>query len=63
MPELIAQTNMDQQSVNRLREELGKICQWISKRVSSIFTVAYEPISNDYIDKGLSRQTQPEGKQ
>ena len=56
MPELIAQTNMDQQSVNRLREELGKICQWISKRASSIFTVAYEPVSNAYLERMMSRQ-------
>ena len=55
LPELIAQTNMDQQSVTRLREEVSKMAQWLSKNASSIFTVAYEPVSAEYeaASKGL----------
>jgi mortality factor 4-like protein 1 len=30
MPELIAQTNMDQQSVGRLREEMIKLSMWMA---------------------------------
>ena len=51
MPELIAQTNMDQQSVNRIREEFTKLGMWISKNATRIFTVAYEPASAEYIEK------------
>ena len=55
MPELIAQTNMDQQSVTRLREEVTKMAQWLSRNASSVFTVAYEPVSAEYeaISKGV----------
>ena len=51
MPELIAQTNMDQQSVNRLREELAKMTQWLSRNADSYFTRDYEPVTQDYIEK------------
>ncbi|EPE35256.1 Chromo [Glarea lozoyensis ATCC 20868] len=37
LPELIAQTNMDVQSVNRLREELTKMCNWIGRNVEKYF--------------------------
>ena len=51
MPELIAQTNMDQQAVNRLREELAKLTQWLGKNSGRFFTSEYEAASQDYIDK------------
>ncbi|KAK2768474.1 Esa1p-associated factor [Arachnomyces sp. PD_36] len=51
MPELIAQTNMDQQSTNRLREELSKVAIWLSKNSESLFTGAYKTASNEYIEK------------
>ena len=51
MPELIAQTNMDQQSVNRLREELAKLTQWLGKNSSRFFTSDYESATQDYIEK------------
>ncbi|KAI1275826.1 MRG-domain-containing protein [Xylaria sp. FL0933] len=51
LPELIAQTNMDQQSVNRLREELAKFCTWLSKNSSEYFTNSYETPAQDYVDK------------
>ncbi|KAI9820690.1 MAG: Esa1p-associated factor [Pycnora praestabilis] len=51
MPELIAQTNMDQQSVNRLREELTKLTQWLGKNSSRFVTGEYENASQDYIEK------------
>ncbi|SLM33405.1 histone acetylase complex subunit [Lasallia pustulata] len=51
MPELIAQTNMDQQSVNRLREELAKLTQWLGKNSSRFFTSDYEAATQDYIEK------------
>jgi mortality factor 4-like protein 1 len=51
MPELIAQTNMDQQAVNRLREELAKITQWLGKNALRYFTTEYEAASHDYIEK------------
>lgn len=51
MPELIAQTNMDQGSVNRLREELTKLASWMSKRISELFAIDYETTSLDYRER------------
>ncbi|KAI9717070.1 MAG: Esa1p-associated factor [Candelaria pacifica] len=51
MPELIAQTNMDQQSVNKLRDELVKLTQWLGKNSGRFFTSEYENASQDYIEK------------
>jgi mortality factor 4-like protein 1 len=53
MPELIAQTNMDSQSVNRLREELTSMMAWLSKdaHVNSYFANTYESPGQGYIDK------------
>lgn len=51
MPELIAQTNMDQQSTNRLREELSKVAIWLGKNSEFFFTGSYKNASNEYIEK------------
>jgi hypothetical protein len=44
MPELIAQTNMDYQAVNRLREELSQMTTWLAKdtQVNTFFASVYE---------------------
>ncbi|KAJ4340699.1 Esa1p-associated factor [Didymella glomerata] len=53
MPELIAQTNMDVQAINRLREELSGMTTWLSKepQVSAFFSSVYESPGQAYIDK------------
>jgi mortality factor 4-like protein 1 len=53
MPELIAQTNMDLQAVNRLREELGFMTNWLQKeaQVAAFFSSTYESPGQAYIDK------------
>lgn len=51
LPELIAQTNMDTQSVNRLREELTKITSWLGKNSQRFFTAEYEVASAEYTEK------------
>ncbi|KAI1214476.1 MRG-domain-containing protein [Annulohypoxylon truncatum] len=51
LPELVAQTNMDQQSVNRLREELIKFCSWLSKNTTEYFVSHYESPTQDYVQK------------
>ena len=53
MPELIAQTNMDVQAINRLREELSGMTTWLSKepQVSVFFSSVYESPGQAYIDK------------
>lgn len=51
MPELIAQTNMDTQSVNRLREELAKLTQWLGRNASSYFVKSYVNAGQEYIDR------------
>ncbi len=55
MPELIAQTNMDTQSVSRLREELAKLAQWLSRNGTRFFAKEYESPSREYLQnaKGL----------
>ncbi|KAL2005711.1 hypothetical protein VTN00DRAFT_10204 [Thermoascus crustaceus] len=56
MPELIAQTNMDQQSTNRLREELSKITIWLSRNSDKFFATRYMTASNEYIEKSRGGQ-------
>lgn len=53
MPELIAQTNMDVQAVNRLREELGGMTHWLQKepQVTTFFSSTYESPGTAYIEK------------
>ncbi|KAK7544125.1 MRG-domain-containing protein [Phyllosticta citribraziliensis] len=53
LPDLIAQTNMDPQSVNRLREELLKLTMWIAKdeNANRFFRNNYEPADQEYIEK------------
>jgi mortality factor 4-like protein 1 len=51
LPELVAQTNMDQQSVNRLREELMKFTNWFSRHVTKYFVSEYETPGADYHEK------------
>ena len=50
LPELIAQTNMDNQSVNRLREEISKFCTWLARNSARFFCAKYEKPSADYIE-------------
>lgn len=42
---------MDQQSVNRLREELAKFSTWLSKNATDYFVSNYETPAQDYVDK------------
>lgn len=53
MPELIAQTNMDHQAINRLREELSSMTTWLSKepQINAYFASVYESPGQAYIDK------------
>lgn len=51
LPELIAQTNMDQQSVNRLRDELTKLTNWIAKNAITYFVSEYETPGQEYCEK------------
>jgi mortality factor 4-like protein 1 len=55
LPELVAQTNMDQQSVNRLREELTKLANWISRNATAYFVSEYEVPGAQYIEKARSQ--------
>ena len=50
MPDLIAHTNMDSQSVSRLREELAKMTQWMAKRVGKYLSTEYEHAGQDYLE-------------
>ncbi|KFY39543.1 hypothetical protein V494_03927 [Pseudogymnoascus sp. VKM F-4513 (FW-928)] len=52
LPELIAQTNMDQQSVSHLREEIIKLTNWMCKKsnLEKYFVAEYETPNQSYID-------------
>lgn len=51
LPELIAQTNMDVQSVRRLREEILQLTNWLARRVDTYFVAVYENTSQEYVDR------------
>jgi mortality factor 4-like protein 1 len=42
---------MDMQSVNRLREELSKMTNWLGKNAIKYFVSEYETPSQDYVEK------------
>lgn len=50
LPELVAQTTMDQQSVGRLREELVKFTTWLGKNTKTYFVNEYETPTQQYVD-------------
>ncbi|KAH7367336.1 MRG-domain-containing protein [Plectosphaerella cucumerina] len=54
LPELVAQTTMDQQSVSRLREELSKFTVWLGKNAKNYFVSEYETPAQEYIDRARS---------
>ncbi|KAJ5605663.1 hypothetical protein N7510_008444 [Penicillium lagena] len=48
MPELMAQTNMDLQSTNRLREEISKLAMWLSRHSEKYFSTNYVPAESTH---------------
>ncbi|KAL9101434.1 MAG: hypothetical protein Q9163_003306 [Psora crenata] len=50
LPELIVQTNMDAQSVSKLRNEVEKMTSWLGKNSFRFFVDEYEPASTAYIE-------------
>ncbi|KAK5047874.1 hypothetical protein LTR84_006062 [Exophiala bonariae] len=50
LPEMIAQTNMDTESVSRLKSELSKFSTWLSRNSGRIFCAKYEKPSAEYIE-------------
>jgi mortality factor 4-like protein 1 len=42
---------MDQQSVNRLREELMKFTAWFSRHVTKYFVSEYDSVTPEYIEQ------------
>jgi mortality factor 4-like protein 1 len=54
LPELVTQTNLDQQSASRLREEMNKFTRWLSNHSQDYFLPDYETPSQEYIDKAKS---------
>ena len=54
MPELIAQTDMDAQSIGRLREELSKMLLWLSRNSGKYYGTPYVAASQEYIDRARS---------
>ncbi|PGG98626.1 mortality factor 4-like protein 1 [Blastomyces parvus] len=61
LPELLAQTNLGQESTNRLREELSKLAIWLSRNSEKMFATKYKSPGNEYIDKakGISNPDAP----
>jgi len=50
LPEIIAQTNMDAESVARLKSELSKFSTWLSRNSARFFCAKYEKPSAEYIE-------------
>lgn len=50
-PDLVAQTNMDQPSVNHLRDEIVKLARWLSARSRDYFADKYENAGGEYADE------------
>ncbi|KAJ4504317.1 Esa1p-associated factor [Exophiala dermatitidis] len=50
LPEIVAQTNMDAESVTRLKLELSKFTTWLSRNSSRFFCAKYEKPSAEYIE-------------
>jgi mortality factor 4-like protein 1 len=50
MPDWIAQTNMDAQSVAKVKEEMTLLTQWICRNHQRLFINQYERPPQDYID-------------
>ncbi|KAF2862624.1 MRG-domain-containing protein [Piedraia hortae CBS 480.64] len=48
MPDLIAHTNMDAQSVSRLREELTKMVSWMARRIDVYLSHPYNHPGSEY---------------
>ena len=42
---------MDQQSVNRLRDEITKMTNWLGRNAAKYFVNEYETPGQEYIDK------------
>lgn len=42
---------MDQQSVNRLREEMMKVTAWIGRNAATYFVPEYETPGQDYVNQ------------
>lgn len=51
LPELIAQTNMDAQSVAKLRQEIQALTAWLGKNSTRFFTGEYEAAPQEYLEK------------
>jgi len=45
---------MDQQSVNRLREELTKFTNWFGRHATNYFVSEYETPGQEYIEQARS---------
>lgn len=53
LPELLAQTNMDLQATQRLREELSKFSIWLSKNSEKYFRTEYISAEDDVVKKSI----------
>ncbi|KAJ5195375.1 Chromatin modification-related protein eaf3 [Penicillium cinerascens] len=54
LPELLAQTNMDIQNTQRMREEISKLSLWLSRNSEKYFRTEYIPAEDSYEDEDSS---------
>lgn len=54
LPELLAQTNMDVQNTQRMREEISKLSLWLSRNSEKYFRTEYVPAEASYEDEDSS---------
>jgi MRG len=51
LEDLAVQTNLDQQSCNKLREELSHFSNWLAKNMVKYFVSEYSTPNQEYIDR------------
>ncbi|KAI9884507.1 MAG: hypothetical protein M1823_003722 [Watsoniomyces obsoletus] len=55
LPEMIAQTNMDSQTIQALRVEINRILAWLSRNVDTYFVQEYETADAEYVNRATGQ--------
>jgi mortality factor 4-like protein 1 len=51
LEELVVQTNLDQQSATRLKEELSKFLVWLARNAGKYFVGEYQATTPEYVER------------
>ena len=53
LPELMAGTNMDHESISKTLGEMAKLAKWLGKNANRFFTTEYEKATPQYVAKDV----------